>query len=108
MSAQWATEPYFSNIDNKFHTQSLNNVTPTSYVALAMSWTAILVACFIITQASVMAMLVTSGMYSELFGRHRRTARSADSSLLLQAAATTEWVENHEFWEMSDVEEVAF
>ena len=55
-----------------------------------------------------MAMLVTSGMYSELFGRHRRIARAADSSRLLQAASETEWVENHEFWEMTKVEEVAF
>lgn len=55
-----------------------------------------------------MAMLVTSGMYSELFGRHRRIARASDSSLLLQRASETEWVENHEFWEMTEVEEVAF
>jgi len=73
-----------------------------------MSWSGILVGCFIATQASVMAMLVTSGMYSELFGRHRRIARAADSSKLLQGASGSEWVENHEFWEMTEVEEVAF
>lgn len=73
-----------------------------------MSWTWILVACFIATQASIMAMLVTSGMYSELFGRHRRVARSADSSGLLQSASENRWVETHEFWEMTEVEEVAF
>jgi hypothetical protein len=73
-----------------------------------MSWSVVLVACFIATQASIMAMLVTSGMYGELFGRHRRIARAADSSRLLQAASETEWVENHEFWEMTKVEEVAF
>ena len=73
-----------------------------------MSWSAVLVACFLATQASVMAMLVTSGLYSELFGRHRRIARASDTSELLQGASETEWVENHEFWEMSEVEEVAF
>jgi hypothetical protein len=55
-----------------------------------------------------MAMLVTSGMYSELFGRHRRIARAADTSKLLQGASDSEWVENHEFWELGEVEEVAF
>jgi len=55
-----------------------------------------------------MAMLVTSGLYSELFGRHRRIARAADSSKLLQGASNNEWVENHEFWEMTELEEVAF
>ena len=73
-----------------------------------MSWSTVLVACFIATQASIMAMLVTSGLYSELFGRHRRIARATDTSKLLQQASDTEWVENHEFWEMADVEEVAF
>ena len=73
-----------------------------------MTWSTVLVACFIATQASIMAMLVTSGMYSELFGRHRRIARAADSSKLLQGASESEWVENHEFWEMTEVEEVAF
>jgi len=73
-----------------------------------MSWSYILVACFIATQASIMAMLVTSGMYSELFGRHRRIARAADTSRLLQQASETEWVENHEFWEITKLEEVAF
>ena len=55
-----------------------------------------------------MAMLVTSGLYSELFGRHRRIARATDTSKLLQGAVDTEWVENHEFWEMTEVKEVAF
>lgn len=55
-----------------------------------------------------MAMLVTSGMYSELFGRHRRIARASDTSKLLQTASDNEWVENHEFWEMTETEEVAF
>lgn len=74
----------------------------------AMSWSYVLVACFIASQACIMAMLVTSGMYSELFGRHRRIARAADTSALLARAADTEWVENHEFWEITKVEEVAF
>lgn len=73
-----------------------------------MSWTTVLIACFIATQAAAMAMLLTSGMYSELFGRHRRIARAADTSRLLQQASETEWVENHEFWDMTNVEEVAF
>ncbi|MBT5756332.1 MAG: hypothetical protein HOK58_04655 [Acidimicrobiaceae bacterium] len=73
-----------------------------------MSWSAVLVACFITTQASIMGMLVTSGLYSELFGRHRRIARALDTSRLLQTASETEWVENHEFWELGQVEEVAF
>ena len=72
-----------------------------------MSWSAVLVACFIASQAVCMAMLVTSGMYSELFGRHRRIARAADSSQRIREAGS-EWVENHEFWEMTDLEEVAF
>jgi len=55
-----------------------------------------------------MAMLVTSGLYSELFGRSRRIARANDSSKLLQHAGQNEWVENHEFWELGEVEEVAF
>lgn len=73
-----------------------------------MSWSAVLVACFIASQASIMGMLVTSGLYSELFGRHRRIARAADTSQLLQEAGETEWVENHEFWELGEIEEVAF
>jgi len=73
-----------------------------------MSWSAVLVASFIATQASAMAMLVTSGLYSELFGRHRRIARAADTSQLLQGAVDSEWVENHEFWELGEIEEVAF
>ena len=73
-----------------------------------MSWSTILVASFIATQACIMALLVTSGMYSELFGRHRRIARAADTSKLLQQAAGNEWVENHEFWEITELEEVAF
>jgi len=55
-----------------------------------------------------MAMLVTSGLYSELFGRHRRIARATDTSELLQGASENEWVENHEFWEITELEEVAF
>jgi len=73
-----------------------------------MSWSTVLVACFIASQASIMAMLVTSGMYSELFGRHRRIARATDTSRLLQGASESEWVENHEFWEITQLEEVAF
>ncbi|MGY9083144.1 MAG: hypothetical protein ACKVK3_11100 [Acidimicrobiales bacterium] len=73
-----------------------------------MSWSAVLVACFIATQVSIVGMLVTSGLSSELFGRHRRIARASDTSGLLQGASKTEWVENHEFWELGEVEEVAF
>jgi len=73
-----------------------------------MSWSSILVVCFLVTQASAMAMLVTSGLYSELFGRHRRIARATDTSELLQGASENEWVENHEFWEITELEEVAF
>jgi hypothetical protein len=72
-----------------------------------MSWTTVLIVCFLASQAVAMAMLVTSGMYSELFGRHRRIARAADTSPLLRSAGS-EWVENHEFWEMDGPEEVAF
>ena len=72
-----------------------------------MSWTTVLVACFLASQAAAMAMLVTSGMYSELFGRHRRIARADDTSTLLRQPGS-EWVENHEFWEMDGPEEVAF
>ena len=72
-----------------------------------MSWTTVLITCFLASQAAAMAMLVTSGMYSELFGRHRRIARAEDTSRLLRGG-DTEWVENHEFWEMDGPEEVAF
>ena len=72
-----------------------------------MSWSTVLVACFIASQAVCMAMLVTSGMYSELFGRHRRVARAAAQSQAIRGASN-EWVENHEFWEITDLEEVAF
>ncbi len=72
-----------------------------------MSWSAVLVACFIASQAVCMAMLVTSGMYSELFGRHRRVARAV-AAAQAQAQTSSDWVENHEFWEITDLEEVAF
>lgn len=72
-----------------------------------MSWSTVLVACFIASQAVCMAMLVTSGMYSELFGRHRRVARAVAAGQT-NRDASSEWVENHEFWEMTDLEEVAF
>ncbi len=72
-----------------------------------MSWSTVLVASFIASQAVCMAMLVTSGMYSELFGRHRRVARAAAAAQVLHEASS-EWVENHEFWEITDLEEVAF
>lgn len=72
-----------------------------------MSWTYVLVACFLASQAAAMAMLVTSGLYSELFGRHRRIARANDTARLLRHA-DPEWVDNHEFWELTDLEEVAF
>jgi len=75
-----------------------------------MSWTAVLVVCFLVTQAAAMAMLTTSGLYSELFGRHRRIARAQDSSAQLRQAARgeNEFIENHEFWDLAEPEEVAF
>jgi len=54
-----------------------------------------------------MLMLTTSGMYSELFGRSRRIARAHDAARRFEHT-DPEWVENHEFWELGEVEEVAF
>ncbi len=72
-----------------------------------MSWSWVLAACFLASQAAIMAMLVTSGMYSELFGRHRRIANAQDTSRLLRTDDGA-WVDNHEFWEITELEEVAF
>jgi len=72
-----------------------------------MSWSYVLVFAFIASQASVMLMLTTSGMYSELFGRSRRIARAHDAARRFEHT-DPEWVENHEFWELGEVEEVAF
>lgn len=79
-----------------------------TFIIPMFTWPNILAACFLLSQAAGMAMLVTSGIYSELFGRHRRNARAKDTSALLKNASGSEWVENHEFWEMDSVEEVAF
>lgn len=73
-----------------------------------MSWPYLLMFAFVASQAAAMFMLSTSGLYSEMFGRYRRIARSHDSARLLQKASSNEWVENHEFWEMAEVEEIAF
>lgn len=72
------------------------------------SWSLIVAFCFLLSQAAGIAMLVTTGIHTELFGRHRRNARAVDTQELLQSASKSEWVENHEFWEMDEVEEVAF
>lgn len=72
-----------------------------------MSWSWALLMCFISSQAAIMALLSTSGLYSELFGRHRRNARAADTNALLRLD-DSEWVDTHEFWELGKVEEVAF
>lgn len=72
-----------------------------------MSWPYLLVFAFIASQATVMLMLTTSGMYSELFGRSRRIARAHEAARQLEIG-DQEWVENHEFWELGEVEEVAF
>lgn len=72
-----------------------------------MPWSYVLVFAFVASQASVMLMLTTSGMYSELFGRSRRIALAHQAARELEQS-DPEWVENHEFWELGEIEEVAF
>ena len=52
-------------------------------------------------------MLVVSRTWRDLFRRAPDLVQSSDGSEVL-AGAPEEWLANHEFWELTQVEEVAF
>lgn len=51
-------------------------------------------------------MLAASGTWRDLFGRARDVTAGSEADAL--AAAPEDWLANHEFWELGEVEEVAF
>lgn len=52
-------------------------------------------------------MLAMSGAFRDLFSRFSDVADVRDDGHVLRDPSG-EWIENHEFWEISEVEEVAF
>lgn len=52
-------------------------------------------------------MLALSGAFRDLFSRFSDVADLHDDTHVLRTASG-DWIENHEFWEISQVEEVAF
>ena len=52
-------------------------------------------------------MLVVSRTWRDLFGRAPEALERSEGSEVL-AGAPEEWLANHEFWELTQVEEVAF
>ena len=52
-------------------------------------------------------MLAVSGTWRDLFGRAPKAMLSSDEAAPL-AGAPEDWLANHEFWELTKVEEVAF
>lgn len=52
-------------------------------------------------------MLVVSRTWRELFGRAPAPVRSSDEAEVL-AGAPEDWLDNHDFWKLTEVEEVAF
>ncbi|MEQ8717808.1 MAG: hypothetical protein RIE08_09370 [Acidimicrobiales bacterium] len=52
-------------------------------------------------------MLALSGAFRDLFSRFSDVADLNDNGHVLRDPSG-EWIENHEFWELSEVEEVAF
>ena len=64
----------------------------------------ILFAAFGLALFSSAAMLITSGVGRELFGRFQ--VRNGENPVL--AEASNEWIENHDFWDLGEIEEVAF
>lgn len=67
----------------------------------------LLIAVFIVVCLAAAAMLITSGVGRMLFGRFAVTSDITDDGLTL-SDAPSEWIENHEFWEITATEEVAF
>ncbi len=67
----------------------------------------LLIGLFALVCAVSFAMLYTSGAYRQLFSRFAITSKIDDDSQQL-SQAPSEWIENHEFWELGDTEEVAF
>lgn len=64
----------------------------------------VLIAVSLLVLATAVAMLWTSGVGRELFGRF--AVRTGEKPAL--AEAPSEWIENHDFWDLGEVEEVAF
>lgn len=67
----------------------------------------LLIGIFVVVTTVVMALLVTSGVYRQLFSRFSVTSSIGDNSHRL-AETESDWIETHEFWELGQVEEVAF
>lgn len=67
----------------------------------------LLIGAFIIVTVVVMALLMTSGVYRQLFSRFSVTSAISDDSHRL-SETESDWIETHEFWELGQVEEVAF
>lgn len=65
----------------------------------------LLVAVFLASALVSFAMLRASGAMGEFFGRVRPEADAAVDALV---EGSPEWIANHEFWELGEVEEVAF
>lgn len=72
-----------------------------------MSTQLLIIVAFAASTAVTLAMLVTSGLARDLFSRFWLSSALAESQDPL-AVAADEWIENHEFWELGEVEEVAF
>lgn len=64
--------------------------------------TTMLVIAFAIVATTAFALLLTSGVGKELFGRFQ--TREGAPTL---ADASAEWIDNHDFWD-GEIEEVAF
>lgn len=67
----------------------------------------LLIGVFIVVISVVTALLVTSGVYRQLFSRFSVTSAISDDSHRL-AETESDWIETHEFWGLGEVEEVAF
>lgn len=67
----------------------------------------LLIGAFLVVTAVVFALLITSGVHRELFSRFAITADMNDDSHRL-SETSSDWIETHEFWELSETEEVAF
>jgi hypothetical protein len=65
------------------------------------------VGVYVVVHLVSVYMLVVSRTWRDLFGRARVPMQSSDESEVL-AAVPGEWLDNHEFWELTQVEEVAF
>lgn len=77
------------------------------YIRGAMASPILLIALFVIVCATALAMLVTSGAHAIIFDRFAVTSHIADNSEAL-AGVDSGWIDNHEFWDITATEEVAF